>query len=488
MPRKPKKLPFKLPPDCGLKKVERFGHWAATLQSLVRGGGGVPTRQQSQRKEQWLNALRDGTAPQELIQTPADFRFALGLWLESREFLRMAPLDEALLQALQHQLPSPSRLQLWQLLRLYLEQYDQLPSRKKLLPWLRNHLNRQPVDKITGRELRAYHHLRADLLAENAPQRLARLAASGEQSLPTFLRAAHLPEQSRLARRVIHAYYLDPLRALPFGADHPLLTELPQPAVKTLLLEDGLLLGHHAAMILMDRILASEQPPPEPWRQALLDILEDPRVPRAAPRFQTWWARLDQKYLQAMRSWLSHLDLRLFLDILEDVAHSLNKEDLLRMFPVRRRFLEGLFQQGLIIESRLLLSSHAERFIRAQFDADALPPFGRLGNTDISLIYLNVSGVHLVEGTHAFTMRLFQQLPIPGLADYEAEKFSLTELRKYPADRTFRHPSSKRPRWQHEVITTLAQPPYEIAIEPALVLSDEDLAQYRQYFPPEDQS
>jgi hypothetical protein len=471
-------LRLHLPPQLGLENIEVFTQLEQKLARLGRGGELSPylqARQQALR----VHIVNGGRADDKL-HDPADVRALLSLWREEPEFLSRAPLDKALFKRIQSLLAAPSRLFLWQFVRLFLEQYDSLSVWRELGQWLSVHLDKIPLRANDTPALRAYREHRQQLFGKDAASALLQYAQRQGLNFSAAAQAWHLPENSRIHARACRRYYLEPLENLKLGQDHLLFAELQSAAAQELIMPDRLRLGHHACRILMDKAL--EQTLPQNWRQLILAIMGDPRVPRSSPQFQQWWGRLEKKYAQAMRRWLSQLDLKLFLDILEEVARRHDKQDLLRMFPARKRFLEGLQRQGLIVESRLLLGSQAEKYVREHFDADALPQFAALSSADVSLIYLNLGGAHLLEGTHTFQARVYHLLNIPGLNDYEADKFTLATLRKYPAAHTIRHAHAKLPRWQYELIEILSLAPFNLTIDPKAVLSPQDYAIYQQAF------
>jgi hypothetical protein len=478
-------LRFHLPDECGLAGVESFAHLCEKLRPFS-GEGGIFNSRLQQRKQALLELIERGGKPE--IDTLDTLRVILDLWRENPGFLLAVPLDSSALRAMRRLLPRLSRPLLWQLIQLYLEHYDRLPAYRELADWLRRAFDDLPSGSRESHAMQAFRGEREWLFSHGGPARLSALAHQRRLRLPALMKNCALPETGRFVWQALQQHYLAPLEALKPGEDHPLLAELAEDEVKLKPMPDGLLLGHHAGKLLMDKVLAATSAGlasglPENWRRALIGILDEPRVPRASPRFQTWWARLDKKYLNAMRAWLSQLDLKLFLNILEDVAHTHDKQDLLRMFPARKRFLEGLYQQGLIQESRLLLGSRAEKYIRETFAVEALPEFGRLDQADVSLIYLNLQGAHFIEGTHLFQVRLYHELPIPGLADYEERNFSLAAIRKYRADVTLRHAHGKLPRWQRELIEALSQPPFNVPVSPRHVLSAGDYQAWLRAFP-----
>lgn len=480
-------LKLQLADDTGLANIECFADLQAQLAQLADGGN-ADNRRSQQRQQAILQAIQNGEKIQSFLQTPSDLRWCLSLWRTSSVFFRLAPFNSEVLKSLKQSLKNPSRLQLWQLIQLYLEHYNTLPSHRGLATFLQEKLQNLPERPHESQEMHSYRQHAAYLFASDGIQSLISHAQHAPQSLVELCKAWHVPEQSLFAQQARVGYYLKPLENLTVGDDHALLDEIQQEAVKSTSMSDELLLGHHAAKLLMDKVLAAQADLPENWRHRILAILDDPRVPRSSPSFQRWWGRLDRKYVNAMRTWLSKLDLRLFLNILEEVARTHNRKDMLRMYPARKRFLEGLHAQGLITESRLLLGKQAENYVREQFDKRDLSGFGKLGSADASLIYLNLQGIHFLEGTHSFQVRVYQDLPIEGLADYEVDKFSMATIRKYPADVTVKHAHSPVPRWQHRLIESLGQAPFKLYIDPTKVLSQKDFLVYVEKFAQADEA
>lgn len=120
------------------------------------------------------------------------------------------------------------------------------------------------------------------------------------------------------------------------------------------------LLGHQILRILIGRSIGSHIS--EPWMNVILAIGGDPRVPSSNPRYIKWWKSLEPNLVQAVLGWLSKLDLKLFLEALEDYSYSSANYELQRMYPSRKSFLEGMFDAGVISNTRLYLSLDAARY------------------------------------------------------------------------------------------------------------------------------
>ncbi|MEI8647018.1 EH signature domain-containing protein [Paraglaciecola sp. Hal342] len=95
--------------------------------------------------------------------------------------------------------------------------------------------------------------------------------------------------------------------------------------------------------ILIDR--APKQGVDESWQNAVIAIAGDPRVPKSHPRYMKWWSQLTNAQSKKVQGWLSKLDLKLFLEALEDYSKSSRDDDMIRMFPSRKHFLEGMHKR-----------------------------------------------------------------------------------------------------------------------------------------------
>ncbi|MEN1354777.1 EH signature domain-containing protein, partial [Pseudomonas aeruginosa] len=90
----------------------------------------------------------------------------------------------------------------------------------------------------------------------------------------------------------------------------------------------------------------------------------DPRISRNSPNYREWWQFLGEERVQKVRGWLSKEDLRLFLQAVEQFGIETQNDDLQRMFPARKQFLEGLFKLKLIRNTRLLLGGRAQHSVK----------------------------------------------------------------------------------------------------------------------------
>ncbi|ABP79166.1 conserved hypothetical protein [Stutzerimonas stutzeri A1501] len=139
---------------------------------------------------------------------------------------------------------------------------------------------------------------------------------------------------------------------MPLGDSDPVLDELLKPSVAKAPFEGARRIGHVALEILIDR---AGQEAGEVWQNFILNLAGDPRISSSAVNFREWWQPLGEERIQKVRGWLSKEDLRLFLQAVEQYGLETANMEMQRMFPARKRFLEGLFKLKLIRNTRLLL-------------------------------------------------------------------------------------------------------------------------------------
>lgn len=147
------------------------------------------------------------------------------------------------------------------------------------------------------------------------------------------------------------------------------------------------------------------------WVDLILDIASDPRSSTQSDRYIKWWSRIEQQLINEFIKVLSHNDIILFLDAIQDFADETNNTAMQRMYESRKKLLKGLAVQGLIDESRLILPTRARKFIRRQrkgLDQSFIIDLN--ARQGLCAIYLKVGNLCIVEGSHNFSMRLFYDL------------------------------------------------------------------------------
>jgi len=359
-----------------------------------------------------------------IIKRSSDVRVISTLWLEDKAFRTDFPIYAELLEKLllgKNRLPL---LALMSLLELYFKEFDRLFFQKEdLQRFLKNELKKKASNNSELSLLAGY---RDKLFSSNGPNWIVSEARQRKMDLKNLYPALGLSsyEKGRYMALVKVNFYLDTLKTIaPEDVDNPILTELERQDVYSSPCTDERLIGHEVLSILINRVSGNKVP--EHWRSLILAIAGDPRVATSSKKYQMWWSLLEEKQIRKVRGWLSKFDLKLFLEALKDSAKDANESDIERMFTDRKNFMEGLDNQDLIIESRLFLSGTAQTYMLRNYKQSELPSYASSGSSKTSVIYLNVNGVHLVEGSHSFTLKLMDKLPKKtNILNYSKVKFN----------------------------------------------------------------
>lgn len=389
---------------------DRFQEACDSLMRLVRGGQAhiIPNK----------------------IKSSLEVR-ALSFLLNDDSFLKHVSMSVELLDCLYGPSPKLGRLSLLQLIEVFFKQFDKVGDAKVF-----NHfshmisLEMSRIDRADGvDELSKLVHYREMLFTLRGPHNVVEFARNKNLDLDQTLTelALHGYHAGRFQQLCRFQYYLETLRNLPVGTDHPVLTEVCKPDVYNAPAGEGRLMGHEILQILIDKAHQSEIS--DSWRHVVMTIAGDPRVPKSNRRYQQWWYLLGEKRIQIVRGWLSRIDLLLFLEILDDYGKSTGQDDLKRMFPSRKAFLEGLHRQGLISESRLFISNSAERYVKRKYQSKDLPEYAWVTDSYRSMIYLKVGDYHIIEGSHSFKFWIFKNIPSEAsIFDYAVKRFTPQDL------------------------------------------------------------
>lgn len=331
--------------------------------------------------------------------------------------------------------------------------------------------------------LSLYIEHRALLFAVDAVSRLVK-RAHDSGNFETIIEQYGLKAQadSRLVTLARACYYVARLKALPVGADRPLLNKVTQPEIRDAPLDaEGELIGHAVLRSLISRADANSVS--DAWRNTILSIGGDPRVPQSHPKYQKWWLRLDLALINRVRGWLAGFDLKLFLSALEQYGEDSNDEELQRMYPARKRFLEGLLEQGIVNNTRLFISRRMRKYLRRAFEEEELPAYA-IVNDSRSMIYLDVAGVHILEGSHNRAIYGVPRLPQASeILDFSIRQFHEHDLGRglldqYRAEfngdggdclQVTHHPQIN---WQHRVIQYLQSQGVALDIEKLFTQQD----------------
>ena len=352
--------------------------------------------------------------------------------------------------------PLPSSLLIQNLYQYYLTHYDRQPNYRLIAQWL--------MGALPKRNLK--HAFHDHLLASDGPKWLAREAIQQKREFQNQLSHLGLDKYASGHFMTVanNIYFVEQLRKIPVNCPDPLLLEVQKRSVYDSRYDENSLLGHKILEILINRV--GNRKVDDSWLNVVLAIAGDPRVPPGNPKYQKWWSHLDKRLHIIAQGWLSKLDLRLFLEALKNFSYISGNDGLQRMFPARKKFLEGLDDKKLVTNTRLYLSRNAERYLHSQYKPEHLPSYVTMKDTDKSLIYVQLgeNAAHLVEGSHICRLWIYKQLHESAVVfDYSKDRVTYKEMTQGLNTRMTNLGCGAEAKiihnppitWQHKALTTL---------------------------------
>ena len=425
----PKTLNFTLP-EWSDEDFKRYIQSAGTLEKVKRQAGtrlsGFDEACSQLLSKRWQWQIRGA------IQSSIDVRACVYLLANDDDFAKRCEIDRKLLRTMEECRPGLGRLNLSTLLSAWFVRYQQLNV------WNLNEFGQHLAKLLDGFRAAGLSRDQSLILknskllfAAGAPEKISAVSVKKGQRIENLCFDLGLKSYSNgtfmMACRV--AYYIGQLRSLTVGADHEILRHIAgEDVYNAPAPDDNERFGHEILRILIDRSSAAEIS--NTWRDVVIAIAGDPRVPHTDIRYQKWWAVLGNNYIAKMKGWLSRLDLKLFLEILKSSAREMNHADRERMFESRKEFMESLIEQGLVHHSRLFLCRNDVYYLKQHYKDEELPEFAEVSSTDTSMIYLQVGGLHMIEGSHSFKVKVMKQLPAQTrITDYAKQHYTDSELR-----------------------------------------------------------
>lgn len=414
-------------------------------------------------------------------------RALVSLWLEEPGE-RKNSLVEKMLDGLVERQQRLSVLTLTCLIKLYFQEFDYLDDTDRREDAIREKLARVIEGQLQMRSARqrSQKHtnlLRApeEVLSLNAPKKIAAAARKQDLNLHEYMekRGWNIAAQGRFLDVCQGIYYLDTLRHIPAGSHDSVLSELKNPEINKVPYEGERRIGHAALEIVIDR--SGDQASDE-WRNFIIDVAGDPRI-TGSKAFTYWWQPLGQERINKVRGWLSKVDIKVFLKALEDWSQSQSNEDIRRMLPARKRFIQGLYENGWLRKSRLILGANVAQALRSRLDRDVRRiHFTHFDKSDTAIIVMDCGEFYIVEGSHSFKIWVYLAPPANDmLFNYSVRSFTYHELiKKLPAAYEEEYPDleylAKRhyPNvgWQHGVLSFLGR--HGIRVSPEDVLTPRD--------------
>lgn len=405
------------------------------------------------------------------------------LWCNDKAILKRSCKVLLLDSLVQQQQPRLTRTTFLQLCQLYFQEFDQLERLEsglfeKLESVLREQSERMPRQKNVQGSTDPIRSIQQNidwLVGINGPARFSQqVRESGAELEQKFVALGLVGyDNGRYADLCRAHYYIETLKQLEVGQWDPVFDELLKPSVNRAPFGEDKRIGHVALEILIDRAGSEVS---EQWQEFVLGVAGDPRIYSSATNYQEWWKPLGADRVEKVRGWLSREDLKLFLKALEQYGIESGNSDLQRMFPARKRFLEGLYNQKLIRNTRLMLGRSAESIVKRLLGDEIKTNFAVLegGLSDKAIIYVDCGSFYLVEGSHNFKIWVYLAPPGKIVPSYDYSSFSHSDLTQitpgqYDAMYDLPHDAvTHNGPWQSKVINFLAEHGVELDIESLL--------------------
>lgn len=425
-----------------------------------------------------ISAIQNNQDLADVLDEPIKVRaLAVFLQMGSNETIH---LTERVFNKIDQLRPIPSALLIHSLYQYYLSFYDLLGNTTPIAEWLRKAMEGKGL-------LRDFHK---HLLSDSGPRWLAEQCISNDREFANEL--VHLDLSNYSSGRFFSVakrfYYVERLKTIPANLPDPLLLELQQQVTFESKYDENFLLGHKTLQILIER--APDSGIDDSWLNVIMAIAGDPRVPKTNPNYQKWWSRISPSLNIKVRGWLSRLDLRLFLEALKNYSSQPGNTEFKRMFPSRKRFLEGLLDKELITGTRLYLSAGAKSYLHKNYDPDHLPNYSNIIDGSRSIIHVELGKAHMIEGSHNCYLWIYPKLDSTATVfDYEKDSVTYSSLtaglslkmkrKGTPHKENITH-NPTHFAWQHKAIKTLSS--IGININPEDVLSQKDYSLYKRRY------
>jgi len=428
------------------------------------------------------------------VQGDLDIRAIISLWLEIDAFIEQIPVSQPILMRFHQVRVKMGLLALHGLIQLFIERFDQCGDVQSLAQFIREAIKERT---LYSDDLKRLQKQANAVLSPLGPKKIVDFAIKNNRELKDIMRLVGIPEeQSGRYIDVCHqCYYIETLKQLEPGDQSDIFDELVQNEVTRMPYNNNWL-GHEVLSIMIQKGIDSGIELPEYWRDIILSIAGDPR--KRGQTYRKWWNPLSLRHIEAMQGWMAGLDLKLFLESLMNYANSSGNTALERMFRARVKFLQGLYDHGLIASSKLFIGENPGNYLKSQYHENQMPMFSKLNDRELSVIYLKLqvnhhhkSGyIHMVEGSHNFALRIYKDLPDKHPFSFESrpEGYRARELRTDLENQYMRQYNqsvfsvSHDPylHWLNKLLQELKE--QGVLIEPEWVLSTEDYSHYKDKF------
>ena len=391
-----RKLKFSIPDMPFGRNPQAIGELTTELKKVTKKAGTENSKFKAAFSEVYSSAKSSGDVQRHLNSKIHIRAFAIALQSDVGKRIK---ITDKLIEKINQLSPKPGSLLIDSLYQHFLNEFESLESPKALMEWL-----------VWARRLRkTLEWYDENLISMDGPDWLAARAIDHDIDFDQQLVELELNHFSSgqfmtVSKRI---YYVEQLRSIPVNSDHDLLLELQKKRVFESRYDENQLLGHQVLQILIGR--APDSDICDSWLNTIIAIAGDPRVPNSHHNYTKWWSHLSSKDIAKVRGWLSKLDLKLFLEALQNYSDSSGDDELQRMYPSRKRFLEGLFDAGYITHTRLYLSWSAANYLKRNYKPEHLLSFSSVDGNK-SIIHVELDNRHIIEGSHSCYLWVYRSL------------------------------------------------------------------------------
>lgn len=352
----------------------------------------------------------------------------------SDEFVDELTLDQKVIEHFESLSMPISGWSLSLMIQAFLNHFDNLGD-SKVLKSLGRFIQKQlnfNQSKRQYKHLKLFYQHRKSLFNSDGPQRFVEVLNDLDIDFDDLVEEYGLQHytKGRYLNYCRNLFYIGVLKSLPVGEDHPVLQKLSQPdLLNTPVHGSQHLIGHEVLNTLIER--TGDQEPSQSWRNTVMKIAGDPRSAHT-DSYKEWWAQLDKYIEKRAMKWMIHYDLDVFtavLDQLETDDDSPTEDQFVDRG--RQLFLQGLFSESLITETRLFLSNAAIKYFENQ-QALNLPQHAKLTSRQAaSMIHIKIADkLHVIEGSHSFRLKVLDKLPAScDIENNDTSRFSLNNFK-----------------------------------------------------------
>ncbi|WP_077073261.1 EH signature domain-containing protein [Mailhella massiliensis] len=395
-------------------------------QKLGKGSAGF-----KKRKQELETAIRYKKPLPPVMTSSRYIRPLLVLWQE-RDYIRSCPPDHILQKHMTVLIHNTKKqclgtLALYELCQVFIRKYQSLNENKKTFGlFVQQQLILRSGNMLSRIATLSKH--RKELFSSSAHIWLGEEALQRSISLADMADMLGIQNDTELYIAAQNIFYIHKLKSLAPNQADMVLSEIRERKVYTAEYDEKKQLGHIALEIMIDKLAEAGQEPCQLWKDTIVHIAGDPRVPETHMDYRLWWSILGHRRVELMRGWLSRFDMHLFLRIIGEFAKT--DDTMSRMFPERKKLLEHIFNKNHVSLTRLFLGTQPERFVNEWFGDKEKPFYTRLNDSKLTVFYYKVGNTHVIEGSHSFAMRILDKIPVSSAINNYEKMINIDELRK----------------------------------------------------------